>query len=142
MVNYRSAFEKKVAASLEKLGVKFTYEALSLEYDVRLPRSCYCMNCRSGGAIMQTRLYLVDFTFPKKGKMVIIESKGRFTASDRKKMLSIIKRYGDRYDIKLLFQRDNYLTKKHGQRYSQWCEKNGVDYSISPSGDVPKDWIK
>ena len=72
---------------------------------------------------------------------MIIESKGKFTSIDRTKMLRVIEWNPDQ-DIRMLFMRDNYLTRKKITRYSSWASKHGVVHAVSSKGEVPKDWMK
>lgn len=116
---FRSAFECSVAEGLTERGVEFDYEGEKLDYN-----------------ILQTKRYIPDFTI--RGNNVIIESKGRLTAADRKKMLLVKEQHPDRV-ICLLFQRDNTLYKGSKTRYSEWAEKNGFLWALK---EVPDDWLK
>ncbi len=67
-----------------------------------------------------------------------MEAKGKFTPKDRKLALAFREQYPDRL-YALLFQRDNYLTKRHVSRYSEWCKDNNIPYAI---GTFKEEWIK
>jgi hypothetical protein len=71
------------------------------------------------------------------GNGVIIETKGRFTAADRRKMLAIKESHPD-LDIKMLFMRDNKIHKRSLTTYSMWCDANGYDYSV---GELKEEWL-
>lgn len=118
----RSGFEAKVAKSLQDLGIPFGYETEKIKYTQ--PAT--------------VKNYLPDFIV--KGSF-IIEGKGRFTASDRKKMILVIRQNPDR-DIRILFQRDNYLRKGSKTRYTDWCAKHGIKCAVSASGVIPYEWVR
>lgn len=115
---YRSWYEVYTAIQLLEESVFFEYEK---EYLLYLEPA-------------QVRKYRPDF---KIGRF-IIETKGRWTPADRKKMGLVIEQNPE-LDIRMLFQRDNTITKKSKIRYSDWCEKRGITYAI---GKVPKEWIE
>jgi hypothetical protein len=73
----------------------------------------------------QKRRYLIDFTFPAHPALVL-EVKGRFTASDRKKMLLVKEQHPDRQVIMLFGKAKNTLTKKSTTTYGDWCDKNEI----------------
>jgi len=60
---------------------------------------------------------------------VIIETKGRFTAADRRKMDAIKEHHPD-LDIKMLFMRNNKIHKRSETYYSDWCVAHGYDWAI------------
>jgi predicted nuclease of restriction endonuclease-like RecB superfamily len=110
----RSSFEVEVESSLLTKVPKrsLEYETELLEYFV-------------------PKFYKPDFIIRSKPKDIYIEAKGFFTPSDRTKLLAVKEAHPD-LDIRLLFQRDNWLTKAHKQRYSDWARKNGFPFSIYP----------
>lgn len=69
---------------------------------------------------------------------IIVEIKGRFTASDRGKHL-LIQSQHPKLDIRFVFQYDDWLTRKKKTRYSQWCERNGFKYAV---GSIPIEWSR
>lgn len=117
----RSGFESKVAKALNELGVPFEYESERIKYTQ--PAT--------------TKNYIPDFIIKDS---FIIEAKGRLTAQDRKKMILVIRQNPDK-DIRILFQRDNYLRKGSKTRYTDWCAKHGIKCAVSSTGTVPYDWI-
>jgi hypothetical protein len=82
------------------------------------------------------KCYVPDFELPNK---IYVEAKGLFTANDRTKMAKVKVAHPD-LDIRLLFQRDNYLYKGSDTRYSDWCRALGFKFAIGTK--VPKAWIK
>ena len=79
-------------------------------------------------------MYTPDF-FLTNG--IVIETKGRFTALDRKKALAMVEQHGQ-IDYRLLFMRDNRLSRSSKTRYSQWAKKHSIPYAI---GRVPAEWF-
>ena len=117
----RSGFEKKVAAALTKRKVAYEYEKTRLKYTVPI----------------STHTYTPDFLL---ANGIYIEAKGLFDRASRKKMALVIEQHPD-LDIRLLFMRDNPIYKGSKQKYSDWCETRGIDYHVSPIGEVPDAWL-
>ena len=130
----RSKFEEKIAKELDNADVKYTYETWSYEYDEPLRKNkARCANC-GGTDLLRTGWYTPDFFLENS---VIIETKGRFTAADRRKMLAVKKEHPD-LDIKMLFMRDNKIHKNSNTFYSDWCMENEYDYAI---GQPKQEWL-
>lgn len=117
----RSGFERKIMKNLRAKGVAFKYEAETLRYEQPA----------------EQRRYLVDFVLPNG---VIVEAKGKFTSADRKKMLLVKKQHPGR-DIRMLFMRNNKLTKASKTTYTAWCDKHGLVAAVSVDGHVPDAWL-
>lgn len=116
---YRSGLEEKIANELDSLGVEYQYEEKTLEF--------------IQPAV--SRKYTPDFVLPNG---LIIETKGRFTVEDRKKMLLVKSQHPD-LDIRLVFSNPNArLYKKSKTRYWQWCEKHGFKWA---KRSIPLEWI-
>ena len=111
---YRSGFEQDVAKDLEAKGIEFKYEAVRLEY-------------------VRPAKYKPDFKL-KNG--ILVETKGRFTSSDRTKHL-LVRDSNPKRDIRFVFMADNTLGKGSTTRYSEWCEQHGFQYALKR---VPKEW--
>jgi hypothetical protein len=118
---YRSGFEKKVAAYLKELKVKFEYETLKVKYTV--PTSAH--------------VYTPDFILPNG---VCVEVKGNFNRESRTKMALVMEQNPDK-DIRMLFMRNNYISKQSKTKYSDWCDRRGIKYHVSAMGHVPEEWI-
>ena len=72
------------------------------------------------------------------GKMYV-ESKGRFTATDRKKM-KLVKEANPELDIRLLFQTpDNKITKGSKTTYVDWAVKHGYPWAAK---EIPQEWLE
>jgi hypothetical protein len=114
---YRSKFEENVAKALERKNVLFRYETLKIHYQKK----------RS--------VYTPDFLLPNG---IIVETKGRFVASDRAKHLAV-KTQNPEYDIRFVFERNLTLSKVSKTTYTAWCDKHGFKWSIK---EIPDEWIK
>lgn len=130
---YRSKFEYHIGSLLAKEGISFTYETLSLGYTKKVRGRC--TKCHSYGTTVSDHTYTPDFII---SNGVVVETKGRFTAEDRAKMVSIKEKH-PHLDIRMLFMSNNKISKVSKTRYSDWCKKNGYKYAIKT---VPKEWLK
>lgn len=116
---YRSGLEESVADQLEKAGMPYFYETTKIEYDVR-----------------ETRKYTPDFILPNG---VIVETKGRFVAADRKKHL-LIRAQHPFIDIRFVFSNSKQkISKGSKTTYADWCDKFGFKYADK---QIPEDWLK
>ena len=116
---YRSGLEKKLADELKVLKVKFSYESLKIEWED-----------------LAYRTYTPDFVL---GNGIIIESKGMFTAADRRKHLAI-KRQHPKLDIRFVFENSRRKLRKGAKStYGEWCYKYGLLYS---NRVIPEEWLK
>lgn len=117
----RSKFEGKVAAFLEEHDVDYDYEPVRLSFVV--PET--------------DRVYVPDFLLPSG---IYVEAKGLFDRESRKKMLLVTQQH-PKLDIRMLFMRDNTISKKSKTKYSTWCKENGIRYAISKDGHIPEEWL-
>jgi hypothetical protein len=116
---YRSGLEDKISEQLKSLSVPVKYEELKISYSV--PESLHT--------------YTPDFELPNG---IIIESKGRFVAADRKKHLLIKQQY-PHLDIRFVFSNSRAKINKGSKTsYADWCNKFGFLYADKL---IPKDWI-
>ena len=79
---YRSGLEMKISDYLKELDIPVVYEAIKIEWED-----------------LMYRTYTPDFVLPNG---IIIESKGRFTAADRRKHIEIKKQH-PKLDIRFVF---------------------------------------
>ena len=115
---YRSGLEETVSEQLERSGVHFTYESMKIRYRVD-----------------EVRKYTPDFVLPNG---IIIETKGRFTAADRKKHL-LIKEQHPEFDIRFVFSNSRTkLNKGAKSSYGEWCSKHGFLYADKV---IPQEWL-
>lgn len=115
---YRSGLEDKISKQLQESGVSFEYETLKIQYEVN-----------------ETRRYTPDFILPNG---IIIETKGRFVAADRKKHLLIQQQHSE-LDIRFVFSNSRAkLSKGAKSTYGEWCEKHGFLYADK---QIPEEWL-
>ena len=116
---YRSGLEETISLQLTSLSVPVLYETEKIKYEVN-----------------EVRTYTPDFKLPNG---IIIESKGRFVAADRKKHLLIQKQHIF-LDIRFVFSNSKAkLTKGSKTTYGDWCDKHGFLYADKL---IPEEWIK
>lgn len=117
---YRSGLEESIGASLQRRGAHAKYEPFKIDYTQ--PESWHH--------------YTPDWQLPNG---IIVESKGRFLAADRKKHLLVQAQHPDK-DIRFVFQRSaTRISKKSATTYAAWCIKHGFKYADK---DVPDAWLK
>lgn len=117
---YRSWLEADVANGLTERKIDFEYETKKITYVEPLKVRTYTPD-----------LILFD-------EELIIEVKGRWTAIDRRKMGEVLEQNPE-LNIKMLFHKDNTISRNSRTRYSDWCRKRQIDYHIGI--DVPQEWI-
>lgn len=117
---YRSGLEEQLAEQLRQAGVVAEYESTTIRYEQ--PAS-------------QHR-YTPDFVLPNG---IIVESKGRFLAADRKKHL-LIKQQHPNLDIRFVFSRSAApITKGSKTTCADWCRKHGFQFADKA---IPPSWIR
>ena len=116
MTKYRSGFEERVVASLEKENIPFLYECESFEYTL-------------------TSRYKPDI-FLKNG--VILELKGFWKPTDRRKHAAMKAQHPD-IDIRLVFQRNNTITRTSKTTYGDFCDKHSIPWCVFPN--IPQSWF-
>ena len=116
---YRSGLELKTAKYLDDLLIKYKYEKVKIEWED-----------------LTYRTYTPDFVLYNG---IIIETKGMFTAADRKKHLAIKKQHPE-LDIRFVFENSNRRLRKGAKtKYYQWCIKYDFDYH---DRIIPEEWLK
>lgn len=139
--NYKSKYERTVAAALAKAKVSFRYESDTFDYPHTNRRGA-CRDCGSKNvAVMRT--YTPDFRIRPNGGLnprgeFYLETKGKFTSEDRTKMLEVIAHH-PKVKFRMLFMRDNKLNRKSNTRYSDWCRKHGIEFAVGV--EVPNTWL-
>jgi len=132
MNKYRSKYEANIAKDLKARRIKFEYETVKIPY--YLSKKGRCSFC-SSGVVFVHKVYTPDFIIGS----LIIEAKGRFVSSDRTKMLAA-KEANPRLDIRMLFMRDQWCTKKKRKRYSDWCNDHNIPFAFGTA--LPKSWLR
>ena len=115
---YRSGLEQDNAKHLKAHKCNYDYEKHVISY------------------IAKPKRYTPDFRLENG---IFIETKGRFTASDRAKHL-LVKEQHPHLDIRFVFTNPNQrISKRSATTYAEWCEKHGFPWA---HGLVPTDWME
>jgi len=115
---YRSGLEHKVSLYLDELKIKYDYEKVKIEWED-----------------LAYRTYTPDFVLDNG---IIIETKGMFTAADRRKHLAIKKQHPT-LDIRFVFENSRRKLRKGAKStYGEWCIKYGLLYY---DRIIPEDWL-
>ena len=115
---YRSGLEEEAAAFLKSRQKKVEYEKLKIEWED-----------------LKYRTYTPDFELDNG---IIIETKGIFSPSDRRKHLEIQRQHPN-LDIRFVFSNANsklYTGAK--TRYCDWCEQKGFKWAHRV---IPEGWL-
>ena len=116
---YRSGLEHAISLYLKKLKHKYDYESIKIEWED-----------------LAYRTYTPDFIL---NNGIIIETKGRFLTTDRRKHLCIKKQH-PKLDIRFVFTNSrSKLSKGAKSTYAEWCIKHGFRYY---DRIIPEDWLK
>ena len=116
---YRSGLEVRTKDYLIEHEMPFKYEEIKIEWED-----------------LMYRTYTPDFIL---NNGIIIETKGRFLAGDRRKHLAVKKQH-PRLDIRFVFENSRRkLSKGAKSTYGQWCDKYGFRYY---DRIIPEDWLK
>jgi len=115
---YRSGLEEEAAAFLKSRQKKVEYEKLKIEWED-----------------LKYRTYTPDFELDNG---IIIETKGIFSASDRRKHLEI-QRQHPKLDIRFVFSNANAkLYKGAKSRYCDWCKSHNFQWAHRV---IPEGWL-
>lgn len=134
----RSGYELTVLTDLERRGIPYEYEPDSLA--IWLPvRGTKCGSCGVLGKSDKTAVYTVDVRLSN-GRY--IELKGKLAVADRTRLKSLIREWGDKFPrpLSLMFMRDNFITKTHKTRYSEWARSLGFDVYVG--NRIPEEWLE
>jgi hypothetical protein len=105
---YRSGLERRLGDTLKGIGVEFEYEPCKFEYVVPEKK----------------RKYLPDF---KLGQLYV-ETKGRFTAEDRAKMVLVLAQNPDLQLLMVFSDSNKKIRKGSKTSYADWCAKAGIPF--------------
>lgn len=115
---YRSGLEVETAAFLSDKQQEVRYEKLSIEWEDLMYRN-----------------YTADFVLDNG---IIVETKGLFSASDRRKHTEVKKQHPS-LDIRFVFSNANAkLYKGSKTTYRQWCEQHGFKWAHRI---IPLEWL-
>lgn len=116
---YRSGLESSIQEQLLELNIPVKYEQVKIEWED-----------------LMYRTYTPDFILPNG---IIVESKGRFTAEDRRKHLAVKAQHPE-LDIRFVFTNPkSKLAKGAKTTYGHWCDKHGYKYAAKL---IPNEWLK
>ena len=121
---YRSGLELKVADQIKEAKYPVNYETETLQYVVPQKNS----------------KYTPDFIFTKKnGSIMYIETKGRWTSTDRQKMKHILAS-NPGIDLRMVFQNPNQkISKASKTTYEAYANKLGI--SKVAKKEIPAEWM-
>ena len=120
LAGYRSGIEQDISDQLKKKKIKAEYEPFKIPYSI--PQSIH--------------KYTPDFVL---GNGIVIESKGKFLSTDRKKHLLIQEQYPN-LDLRFVFSNSRSRLRKGSKTtLAVWCEKNGFLYADRL---VPLEWMR
>lgn len=115
----RSGLEADTVEHLNAKGVSFEYEEHKIKWVDHKVRS-----------------YKPDFVL---SNGIIVETKGRFTAADRRKHIEINKQQ-PLLDIRFVFSNANSkLDKRSKTMYRQWCDRKGFKWANKV---IPDEWLE
>lgn len=115
---YRSGLEVTVQKQLNDANINSEYESIKIEWED-----------------LAYRKYTPDFILPNG---IIIETKGLFTAQDRRKHI-LIKTQHPELDIRFIFTNcKKKLNKRSTTTYAKWCEKHKFLYATKI---IPEEWL-
>ena len=116
---YRSGLEHNLSLYLDERSIPYEYEKMKIEWED-----------------LAYRTYTPDFVL---NNGIIIETKGLFTAADRRKHLAIKKQH-PKLDIRFVFTSSRAKLRKGAKStYAEWCIKYGFRYY---DRIIPEDWLK
>ncbi len=117
---YRSGFEHIISDQLNDSKIQFGYEDTVINYIK--PESKH--------------KYTIDFRLPNG---ILIETKGRWTADDRKKHL-LVKQQHPELDVRIIFQSSKTKIRKGSKTsYSDFCDKYNIQWAEKK---IPESWLK
>lgn len=133
-IEVKSNLEKLIGEQLLQRSSGFIYEKESYKWKEKLPRAI-CGECETKGKCFVERSYKPDF-FLSNG--IILEVKGRFTSKDRK-IAAAMKEQHPELDIRMVFSKNNWITRQHKTNYGQWCDSKGILWTVN---DIPEEWLR
>jgi len=121
---YKSGLELTVSEQIAEAKYPVNYETETLHYVV--PESKH--------------KYTPDFIFTKKtGEIMYIETKGRWTVADRKKMKHVLA-CNPGIDIRMVFQNPNQrISKASKTTYEMYANKLGITHVAKK--EIPAEWL-
>jgi len=124
---FKSKLEEEFNDFLIKQKIQFGYENFKVSF-LKPEKASY---------------YKPDFNCPTNNSRILLETKGQFLTSDRRKHITIKAQYPD-LDIRFVFSNSqNKIGKKSKTTYAKWCELKGFKYHcIKSTGKfLPDEWV-
>lgn len=119
-LGFRSGLEKKNADHLTANGAPYTFEERKVRYAVPLT----------------WHTYTPDFEL---ANGIIVETKGRWLAQDRAKMLLVRAQYPD-LDIRMVFSAASTKIGPNSKTtVTQWADKHSIPWAIKL---IPVEWVQ
>ena len=119
----RSGFERTIMEGLDTLGVVYEYETERIKFTQP----------------QRARYYVPDIIFTTSANQkMYIELKGKLDRDAQQKM-RWVKEQNPTLDIRLVFMRDNKMTKSTKKKYTDWAEQHGFPCAV---GSIPKEWLE
>ena len=116
-IKFRSKLEERVADLLSSLGISYEYESTKVPYTIQ-------------------HFYRPDFILPNH---VLLETKGYWDPSDRRKVLAVKKDNPD-LDLRMVFQAPyNKISKQSKTTYAMWCDKHDIPWTSFHN--IPLEWL-
>jgi hypothetical protein len=116
----RSGLEADNCKHLEDKGIPYEYEKHKIKWEDH-----------------QWRSYTPDFVLDSNG--IIVETKGRFVAADRRKHLKVKEQY-PKLDIRFVFTNSKTKINKGSKTsYGDWCKRHGFQYADKV---IPESWLE
>lgn len=112
----KGSFEPLVQQMVDKINPAMTYEGKT--YTVTLEKK-----------------YTPDWYWDNNGKAYAIEAKGFLRIEDREKILAFVSQYPE-VKFHLVLQKDNSLYAGSKYKYSDWCTRHNISYSVK---SIPED---
>ena len=110
---HRSGFEQKTTDLLKTNKVKAEYEPKDKKLKYTKPSTNHA--------------YQIDYVLDNN---IYVECKGRFTSTDRKKIL-LVKQQNPTVDLRIILQAPNQkISKISKTTYAMWCDKNNIKWGV------------
>lgn len=121
MAGFRSGLEEVTAAALDRLGIDYAYEQVTVPFlEPAKPRK-----------------YTPDFVLLHNG--IVVETKGRFVTADRAKLILVKAQHPD-LDLRLVFSNSRTrISKTSLTTYGAWADHKGFPYADKT---IPDAWLK
>ncbi len=110
---YRSGLEQLVASLMQQKGLHHMHEATTLKYVKPASQHRYVVDFDLKGISATT-------------VTIYLETKGRLTTADRKKMNLVTEQHPDKTIIMLFSKPENKINKGSKTSYSAWAYANGI----------------